>query len=237
MRSFTCTLSTNSWCTNAKVPWGFHIWELRGTYLWEMGIGTQLVATSHAVRISTVSTFNSWHLPSNGERTMSTRKINALHRVMSSNPVDQVARRVTSQGVRFTPKVNHKGAESPMPFDMFTTEETQWRYRSRPDSNLIGARKGNLRVVGLYRYSAKGKPRWVVKCVCGNYVLKRSSAFRNLENKERRDLDNCCYSCQSARILKCKDKIRLRRAAHDAWWERTGRKEYEAKNGPIRRKE
>lgn len=54
--------------------------------------------------------------------------------------------------------------------------------------NLSWTRVGYLKVVGLH---AKGKGKWVVRCVCGDYELRNTRAIRNPGNKT-----DCCSKCE-----------------------------------------
>lgn len=64
---------------------------------------------------------------------------------------------------------------------------------SEPGNNLIGRRVGMLTVIGE---SARYHSRWVVKCSCGRYALRRAKEL--LEPKE--NLESCS---------KCKPRIKL----------------------------
>ena len=62
--------------------------------------------------------------------------------------------------------------------------------------DLTGVRFGRLTVIGLHAHT-QDKVRWVVKCDCGNYNLRKTKAIRNKNNSEDR-----CYDCRNKRYLR-----------------------------------
>ncbi len=51
---------------------------------------------------------------------------------------------------------------------------------------------GLLTVVGLYRRGdGKGGSRWLVRCVCGRYTVRRSATITN-----SKDPNDCCEECR-----------------------------------------
>jgi hypothetical protein len=84
---------------------------------------------------------------------------------------------------------------------------------------LVGLRKGNLTVLGMWADNPLSGHigKWVVRCVCGNYTIRKSRALRNPEN-----IDDMCSHCDHVRRLRetSSDKrimqIRAERAAKRA---------------------
>jgi hypothetical protein len=72
--------------------------------------------------------------------------------------------------------------------------------------NLTGYKVGKLTVIGLHykKYEGKNKrPKWVCKCACGNYVLRKTKAVKNGKN----DSDSC-QECDSLTQIKRNDNYR-----------------------------
>lgn len=107
------------------------------------------------------------------------------------SPVNRHTGIVLSKGVHFEQKVDLRDApdqKEPLP--------------TRPDveipltiRHLIGYRYGRLTVIG---YSIKPE-KWVVRCACGVYTLRRTAAIRNPENR-----NDCCQYCYEFRELQRK---------------------------------
>lgn len=91
------------------------------------------------------------------------RSETVFERLAGSLPVDGVARRVTSPGYRHTPHLEDQGYDSEMPLPMIP-------FPGLPDRDLVGQRVGRLTVIG---YSSEVRDRWVLRCCCGKYTLRR----------------------------------------------------------------
>lgn len=114
-------------------------------------------------------------------------------------PVDKKAAMVVSKGFQYKPKKNVRDLDSDYPIPV----------RALPDNNpnfqdLTGFRFGRLRVIGLAK---DYKQKWVCRCDCGKYTLRKSKAVKNPENYGDR-----CDLCQHHAFL-----IKTRR------WKETGK--------------
>lgn len=86
-------------------------------------------------------------------------------------PVDRTARRVCSEGIHFSVDPKYLASirsDTPLPI---TTRRPHY-----DTVDLTGKVFGRLMVVGLF--DSPRKIRWVVRCVCGSYELRRSRALR-----------------------------------------------------------
>ena len=75
------------------------------------------------------------------------------------------------------------------------------------DENLTGREFGAFKVLGVWADSKPGAFRWVVKCQCGAYELRKAKSIKNTENAK---IDRC---------IKCRDLAYLKK--HSAWIEET----------------
>lgn len=101
-------------------------------------------------------------------------------------PINRTAALVVSKGTHFHPNKKVQTAD----------QKTPIRTRKVPLNieNLTGRRRGRFTVLGL----AEGmKGRWVVRCDCGTYSLRRSKAINNPENDQDR-----CEECRHLAFLK-----------------------------------
>ncbi len=92
-------------------------------------------------------------------------------------PFDKTASQVSARGVSFEwqpePHVTHRG--DPIPYRAPTADDL-----AKPEyRNLTGAKIGRLTVLGVSAepQSSNGQ-RWVVRCVCGSYELRRAKAIK-----------------------------------------------------------
>lgn len=125
-------------------------------------------------------------------------------------PIDRVAQRVVSTGVRFESRSNlidyQVLSETPLPIRPLPKE-------FRVDHDLTGKRVGWLVVLGLSLHRRK----WVCRCHCGRYTLRSARA---LSQRHGRGVDRCGW-CEKTRALK-KDPVE--------WLERVGRSHDEKEN-------
>lgn len=110
-------------------------------------------------------------------------------------PVDFIAARIFSKGTDFVTKKNIQGEESDTPIQ--TRPITKEFLNNLDFSDLTGVKFGRLKVVGLH-HSKTG--RWVCRCVCGKYVVRKSRSIKNPENYGDR-----CGECQELAYQKKKD--------------------------------
>lgn len=76
--------------------------------------------------------------------------------------------------------------------------------RTRDFQNLIGIRKGRLRVVGLL---PGGGGKWLVKCACGVYTYRKSAAIKKVFTDPAAHHD-ACRQCTALAFLKREEHYR-----------------------------
>lgn len=112
-------------------------------------------------------------------------------------PVNKTAARVISRGEHHDYKIFEDNIVSDVPLPV---------RRDLPETpsfkDLTGIKFGRLTVIG---YSATHKSRWVCRCTCGNYVMRRGAAIRD-------GLGAMCEHCYM-----------LQRAKRDDLFRRTGK--------------
>ena len=99
-------------------------------------------------------------------------------------PIDRVASNVTSIGTHFEQNFIRDSRDQREPYPIRPVPPSP---TSKMTSALIGMRYGRMQVIGLSRDVLN---RWVVRCACGVYTLRRFAAIRNPENN-----NDCCSEC------------------------------------------
>lgn len=116
-----------------------------------------------------------------------------IDKILTLVPVNRTAGMVTSSGQHYECSAKNNEYETDIPIPT----------RLVPQDDLTGRRFGRFTVIGL---SLK-RSRWVVRCDCGVYTLRKAKAIKNMNN----DFD-CCKECKHLLYLK----------RHDIW-KRTGK--------------
>jgi hypothetical protein len=123
-------------------------------------------------------------------------KTHDIAEIVKSVPVNRTARNVISKGTHYEPVAKNPETESwfadcPPLFDL--SSRYAHTLRSNPDwKDLTGNRYGNVTVVGL---SAEKLNRWVCRCVCGRFVMRKASAIKKQTESMR---PNMCTICNNA---------------------------------------
>ena len=65
--------------------------------------------------------------------------------------------------------------------------------------DLSGRTMGRLTVIRFHG-PGKGGGRWLTRCTCGYYELRRGKAISNYSGAN--DRDHCCYECERVNILR-----------------------------------
>lgn len=109
-----------------------------------------------------------------------------------SRPVNSTAARVVSPGTShaYTPDPCHVVSDTPLPV-LHGVESPTFQ-------DLTGTTFGRLTVIG---YSATHKGRWVCRCVCGNYILRKTATVKS-------GLGAMCESCHMLQLAKAKELAR-----------------------------
>lgn len=112
----------------------------------------------------------------------------SFERIITSVPQNATAARVMGRGTHYEPVVemsSHEHWDLPPPMKAFS-------------SDLVGRKFGRLTVLGLsVDQNPKKNARWVVRCVCGHYEIRKAKAIRNPANT-----DDCCQNCAHLRKVK-----------------------------------
>jgi hypothetical protein len=130
-----------------------------------------------------------------------------LQKVITSDPINSTAARVMRRGEHFEPKrgvFNTHFTERPPIRDPFKSELNHspvWR-------DFRGHKFGRFTVIGIYAEKKSGGCSWVVRCLCGDYELRKVKAIVASGNK----YDRCdkCYS-----LVRIKKSAYFR--AHGRW--------------------
>lgn len=109
-------------------------------------------------------------------------------------PSDKVAGRVASRGEHFewSPPAHNVHSAEPIPHRAPTAAE-----RIMPAFvDLTGLKSGRLTVIGIALDVTANGTRWVVRCVCGSYELRRAKYLKACAAGEKRGDDEAmCGSC------------------------------------------
>lgn len=121
-----------------------------------------------------------------------------LERVFTSRPINATAARVVSKGTHWNPVSYRNEREWSTPPSM---KQITASMRIDPNfTNLTGTPLGNLVCVGISsepESKAKGGSKWVMRCTCGNYVIRSTRSI-----KKQGDPDDCCPTCQALRAIR-----------------------------------
>ncbi|MNJ36336.1 hypothetical protein D3C77_311200 [compost metagenome] len=106
-------------------------------------------------------------------------------------PINGTAARVVARGESFEYRPLSTEVCSSLPLPVKPTPDDM------PD--LIGEKLGRLTVIGVH---FQGKGRWVCRCSCGNYVLRKSSVIRASA------ADAACAQCYLLAVSRRQEFIR-----------------------------
>ncbi len=119
-------------------------------------------------------------------------------RLSTSAPIDRLAATVTSgssetyepKGLFPADQVGHIHDKVPPPYQA-APGKCSWT------ENLIGQSFGRLRVLGKFtgRIGKNGRARWVVRCTCGAYEVKRAKTLKS-------GASTMCEACHRLEALK-----------------------------------
>lgn len=109
------------------------------------------------------------------------------------DPVDSVAARVLrSKGVKYVAHGDRQEVSQDTPIPTKPLPHT-----FRKEDDLTGLTNGKLTVIGLARDT---RARWVCRCACGNYALRKSKAIKTPHSNPPLS----CVECYS--FAKAKDR-------------------------------
>lgn len=113
-------------------------------------------------------------------------------------PVDRVAARVVGKCESYEFKVSPTAVNSSLPLPV--RQPSNGERGAEGFIDLTGTKFGRLTVIGM---SAEVSARWVVRCVCGSYGLRKSSVIKTA------DASASCHQCHLLAVVRRKERIRL----------------------------
>jgi hypothetical protein len=118
-----------------------------------------------------------------------------INRVITSVPVDRTAENVIRKGVSYeVPKrITQRHWDAP----------PQMKPVPKMVASKVGARFGRMVVVGYYGKTKRKGSLWVVRCCCGEYETRHTSAICKASND-----DDCCDKCRHVKYLRRTDTYR-----------------------------
>lgn len=119
--------------------------------------------------------------------------ISGMEDIGVRQPVNKLASIVTGKGVHFESNKKILTMESDFPFPVI---------QNLKGESLIGIKRGRLIVIGLLDCKNNisknvNNQKWVTKCICGKYVIRRGKAILNKKNTQDR-----CEMCRELVFLK-----------------------------------
>ena len=112
-----------------------------------------------------------------------------MDKIFTSVPVNETAARVVAKGVNWEPQKKIQVVEQDTPLPI----------KNPPPNieNVTGVRFGRFVVIG---YSKNAGGKWVCRCDCGRYALRRTRAVKNADNSQDR-----CELCRHLAYVKRAD--------------------------------
>ncbi len=90
-------------------------------------------------------------------------------------PLDEVAGRVTSKGEHFDFEMSSGQVHASVPLPVRRVERLD---KCKPNfRDFTGVRVGRLTVLGISTIKVKDRMRWVVKCLCGSYEVRKARSL------------------------------------------------------------
>jgi hypothetical protein len=97
-------------------------------------------------------------------------------KILASTPVNTTAARQLSKGDHFEPNIKDDGSR-----DYFKEILPMRPFVQKGDGRVdyTGHAWGRMRVIGLaVKKGSDKKPRWMCRCVCGNYALRKEKTIK-----------------------------------------------------------
>lgn len=132
-----------------------------------------------------------------------------FEKIISSAPVDALARRVTSSGARRTGPIRMyvEPYDTHLPIPLLPKRLYPWH--ASHFRNFTGTRLGRLVVLGISADRIRTKVdrvKWVVRCSCGTYSLRGTMKLRKaLRNPE----EHMCGSCKAKESYKRTERWKM----------------------------
>ncbi|SMB82342.1 hypothetical protein SAMN05660772_02066 [Pasteurella testudinis DSM 23072] len=108
-------------------------------------------------------------------------------------PINKTAALVVSKGVHFEVENSNHDEFKKSPYPTWKKRPSSLFHNSDFE-DLTGRKQGKLTVIGLLKGVYN---KWVCRCICGNYTLRRAKAIRNINNKF-----DCCGECRKLAQVK-----------------------------------
>lgn len=127
-----------------------------------------------------------------------------LQKVITSVPVDATAARVTGRGEHWEPKRKVSNTHFTEQPEIRVPDKSELINVKSGWHDFRGHNYGRFTVVGIYAGKKANGCSWVVRCLCGDYELRKARAMRHPENQS-----DCCDKCMSLVYLKKRAHHRL----------------------------
>lgn len=135
-----------------------------------------------------------------------------------SAPINRVARRVTSPGIRHDIEIKQGGGicqKLPLPL-LKDTHPFDYRMAMKDPCwvDFTGVRWGHFLVIGPSAKSGRSRgSRWVLRCACGNYTTRSARTLK----KDPNPADGKCRECLAKERI-WKRYARLQRRREERAW-------------------
>lgn len=95
----------------------------------------------------------------------------------NSIPINQTAGRVIGKGIQYEPEIKGHSGTRDFPYKIRPLIQIPRAVRNQKGwIDLTGRKRGSLTVIGLL--AAEVYDRWVVRCCCGCYELKKAKSLK-----------------------------------------------------------
>ncbi len=121
-------------------------------------------------------------------------------RVLTSVPINKQAAMGSARGEHWEPMFDDVHGRSDLPLPMK-------EYRGPPEKNLVGTVMGRITIVGYSHSTKKWGSKWVGRCTCGTYELRRRASI-----ERNADPDHACMRCERSKVLSKRACV-----GHPAW--------------------
>ena len=114
--------------------------------------------------------------------------------IATSLPINKTAKLVTQKGEGYNSTVKIQSGK----YHSETPTMKIIKFIGDPKHDLSGYKYGRLTVIGYCGKAGKTRKqrqkktgRWLVRCACGNYEIRHTTALNNIDNK-----NDCCVICR-----------------------------------------
>lgn len=117
------------------------------------------------------------------------------------SPANKTAALVSGKGEHFDWKPRDVDVHTDTPIQL--RQATKKEYNDPNYVDLKGASVGRLKVMGIAAFSSQEKKRWVVRCVCGSYEVRRSKYVKHSlkHGVDEAGREPMCMWCRKTQLL------------------------------------